>query len=230
MSEFDQWITECPKCHNRDCLTVFQVTLVATGETIYPETPLHSDGFVVDPENKYDHLKDQSTEDETVRCDTCGEVFELFELFVAKPVFEKGPELDPAIEANNQGVDPFVCDYCGKWTEEDEVHEPNCPKNPKSTPAKDAASGISWPGDAEVSDRNVPMAVYPTKDSAAPKEKEDKPFVIHVLWGGDRTDDMGRPCKYRFKTEPELDAFILGVEEAMGFCEAVFTDEKGNEL
>lgn len=82
---YDQWTEECPKCHNRECLTVFQVMMVATGETVYPETRLFKDGFIVDPTGDLKHLNDQSTTDEKVRCDTCGEIFELSDLFIPEP-------------------------------------------------------------------------------------------------------------------------------------------------
>lgn len=75
---YNQWHTDCPKCHNRDCLTVFEVTLAATGETHYPESRLMSDGFDVGVDDN--EMEDQSTEDERVRCDTCGATFFLTEL------------------------------------------------------------------------------------------------------------------------------------------------------
>ena len=77
--EYRQWVDECPKCHNRDCLTVFSVTLVETGETYHIESPLYPDGFEFDPGSDY---KSASTEDEKVRCDTCGQQFTLDELYL----------------------------------------------------------------------------------------------------------------------------------------------------
>lgn len=79
MSIYDQWTTECPRCHNQaHHLTVVEATLAATGRTIYPDTPLYPNGFEV-PLSIY-RGKDASTEDEKVRCDNCGEIFELSDL------------------------------------------------------------------------------------------------------------------------------------------------------
>lgn len=80
--EFVQFRDECPKCHNRDCLTVFEFKLVATGKTEYADdVKLEPDGFDVS-EYLPEGVKDGSTEDEKVRCDTCGEVFTLDDLMV----------------------------------------------------------------------------------------------------------------------------------------------------
>lgn len=81
---YAQWTTECPKCRHRHTLVVFRVTLLATGETLYPETSLEPDGFIVDPECEYDHVKDQSTENEKVRCDSCREIFDLSDLYLRR--------------------------------------------------------------------------------------------------------------------------------------------------
>lgn len=81
--ETDQWVDECPRCHHRDCLIVFKVTMVETGHAEYPETPLHPDGFEVDPRGELPHdMKDFSTQDEEVRCDSCGMVFALEDLYL----------------------------------------------------------------------------------------------------------------------------------------------------
>jgi uncharacterized protein YbaR (Trm112 family) len=76
-SPYAQWVDECPKCHNRDSLTVFEVTLASTGETFHIESRLFPDGFEFDPGPQ---VKDASTEEEKVRCDTCGQQFRLDEL------------------------------------------------------------------------------------------------------------------------------------------------------
>lgn len=88
-----QWVDECPKCHNRNCLTVYQVFLCAANKTIYPETKLTPDGFETDPEGEYAKYKDHSTENEKVRCDTCGEIFDLSDLTIPEV-----PELPPALK------------------------------------------------------------------------------------------------------------------------------------
>ena len=76
---FDQWVSECPKCHNRQCLTVYEVTLVAVQKKHYIESPLLPDGFDVQT-----NFKDASTEDEKVRCDNCGEIFDLSDLRILR--------------------------------------------------------------------------------------------------------------------------------------------------
>jgi hypothetical protein len=74
---YDQWRDDCPKCHNRDCLIVFEVKQATTGRAYHPESALRPDGFYFAPDNPDD---DASTYDEKVRCDLCGAVFGLCEL------------------------------------------------------------------------------------------------------------------------------------------------------
>jgi uncharacterized protein YbaR (Trm112 family) len=70
---YNQWATECPRCHGQDCLTVFEATISSTGEKFHPKSRLFADGFEAGDENT-------STEDEKIRCDSCGEMFELRDL------------------------------------------------------------------------------------------------------------------------------------------------------
>ncbi len=75
---YDQWQEECPHCGHRNCLTVFEVTLSATGETLNIAAELHSDGFEFDAGD----VEDCSTENEQVRCDSCGEGYDLSDLAI----------------------------------------------------------------------------------------------------------------------------------------------------
>jgi len=70
---YNQWVTECPKCHDQDCLTVFEATIASAGERFYPKSRLFPDGFEVGDESA-------STEDEKIRCDSCGGTFDLQDL------------------------------------------------------------------------------------------------------------------------------------------------------
>jgi hypothetical protein len=60
----------CPECGGD--LIVVEATLVQTGETIYPNSPLYSDGFVMDELLFRDDIEDHSTEGERTRCEDCG--------------------------------------------------------------------------------------------------------------------------------------------------------------
>jgi hypothetical protein len=60
----NQWDIKCPTCGVDDQLRVFQVTLARTGEVHQIDAKLEPDGFLVN----VDEEKDQSTEDEKVRC------------------------------------------------------------------------------------------------------------------------------------------------------------------
>lgn len=73
---YAQWRTDCPSCRH-DVLIVESVILSATGERHSPRSVLLEDGFYV---NCGDELKDQSTEDEVIRCENCGKGFDLSEL------------------------------------------------------------------------------------------------------------------------------------------------------
>ncbi len=76
---FESFSTRCPYCGQENCITVIEVTLVQTGQTLQPDVPLQADGFDIygfcDPD-----LKDSSTEDERVHCDECGAEFDLGDL------------------------------------------------------------------------------------------------------------------------------------------------------
>lgn len=77
MSDYDQWVTKCPKCGQGGSLLVVECKLSCNGKKIHPHTSLHSDGFEVDPRNELPRLMgDQSTEDEKVLCIECEAVFE----------------------------------------------------------------------------------------------------------------------------------------------------------
>lgn len=75
-----QFMTVCPHCGVEDELIVTSVVLAATGKRTRPGTPLTKDGFVVDPRGIHEHLDDQSTEGEKVRCENCGKRFDLEDL------------------------------------------------------------------------------------------------------------------------------------------------------
>lgn len=75
-NSYAQWRTDCPSC-GHDILIVESVTLCATGEEHHPRSVLKADGFEV---NCSDVLRDQSTQDEVIRCGGCGKQFELSEL------------------------------------------------------------------------------------------------------------------------------------------------------
>ena len=76
LNPYAQWRTDCPSC-GHDVLIVESVILFATGERHYPRSVLQEDGFDV---NCSDELKDQSTEEEVIRCENCGKAFGLSEL------------------------------------------------------------------------------------------------------------------------------------------------------
>jgi hypothetical protein len=46
-----------------------------------------------------------------------------------------------------------------------------------------------------------------------------KKYKVKIFWGTDPATNDGKPCHYSFKTEAELDAFLLGVDEAAGWLE-----------
>jgi hypothetical protein len=77
---YNQWTTICPKCRQQGGLRVTSAVLSATGKTVYPDTRLKPDGFIVDPTDEYDYLKDQSTEDEEVTCSFCNSKSNLRDL------------------------------------------------------------------------------------------------------------------------------------------------------
>jgi ribosomal protein S27E len=76
---FDQWRTDCPKCHNRDCLTVFAFT-DATGKQRHPDARLCPDGFETGLPERFVKKHGGDTDKERVRCDSCGEIFTLDDL------------------------------------------------------------------------------------------------------------------------------------------------------
>jgi uncharacterized protein YbaR (Trm112 family) len=73
---YDQWRTDCPECSGQ--LAVVSFDLCANGKHVDTNATLHSDGFEVD--SPYPDLKDQSTENEMVRCRVCGKEYTLDEL------------------------------------------------------------------------------------------------------------------------------------------------------
>lgn len=72
-----------------------------------------------------------------------------------------------------------------------------------------------------------------------PPNKPEKPHELAVIFGhlavhaylnGERRSDMlrrlgGEIRRYRFETIPELNAFIIGIEEAAGFDDAICVDD-----
>ena len=88
---FDQWRDECPKCHNRDCFTVFEFT-DSTGKKRYPEARLHADGFDTNLPDAFVKKHGADTDEEKVRCDKCGEIFTLDELQLPEKCEKCGQE------------------------------------------------------------------------------------------------------------------------------------------
>lgn len=82
MSDFDQWVTKCPKCGAEDRLIVTEVRLCCNGEIHNPDSRLQPDGFEVDPECVFTAEDDLSTEDEKVVCLGCLTRFDLCDLTV----------------------------------------------------------------------------------------------------------------------------------------------------
>jgi len=80
---YNQWVTICPQCKERDTLIVAKVRLLMTGQSFRPMSRLCSSGFVVDPLNMLD-LKDQSTSDEEVICVACRTSYFLNDLGIKK--------------------------------------------------------------------------------------------------------------------------------------------------
>lgn len=78
---FAQWRADCPRCHNRDCLAVFEFTDNA-GRKRNVESRLHPDGFETGLSDAFVRKHGGDTDEEKVRCDVCGVVFELHELLV----------------------------------------------------------------------------------------------------------------------------------------------------
>jgi len=77
--KFDPFSTRCPYCGQENSITVTSVTLTQTFQVVQVGVPLQADGFdISDFCNPL--LKDLSTQDERVRCDTCGTEFALSEL------------------------------------------------------------------------------------------------------------------------------------------------------
>lgn len=79
MLNSNQWKTKCPICGTEEKLIVISAVLEATGHVIYPNSKLDSDGFEIDPALNPDG-KDFSTENERVKCKSCGARFDLSEL------------------------------------------------------------------------------------------------------------------------------------------------------
>lgn len=53
-----------------------------------------------------------------------------------------------------------------------------------------------------------------------------KKHQVFVVWGSD-LEEGDKPTPYEFNTEEELNAFVLGVDEASGYCGgAVFANEE----
>ncbi len=64
----------CPACNNEGTLRVIRYTLSATGQVVEDNARLEADGFEV---NAPDDLKDCSTEDELIKCSSCGAILPL---------------------------------------------------------------------------------------------------------------------------------------------------------
>lgn len=52
-----------------------------------------------------------------------------------------------------------------------------------------------------------------------------KKHQVFVVWG-EHVDKDASPCLYSFNTQGELDAFLLGLDEATGWSEAATFDNK----
>lgn len=56
-----------------------------------------------------------------------------------------------------------------------------------------------------------------------------KSHQVFVVWG-ERVDEETKPSHYSFNTQMELDAFILGINEASGWFDAATFDTKEEAL
>lgn len=55
--------------------------------------------------------------------------------------------------------------------------------------------------------------------------------TVYIVWGSESTrEENSNPISYCFDTKAELDAFLLGVEEANGWMEYMIVDKDGVEI
>lgn len=79
--QFVSYATRCPYCGSARGLNVIEVTLSSQGDTaLRVDVPLHPDGFDLSGSADSSGHKDWSTEDERVRCSSCGTEFDLSDL------------------------------------------------------------------------------------------------------------------------------------------------------
>ena len=52
----------------------------------------------------------------------------------------------------------------------------------------------------------------------------EKPFKVRIRWGSGSYGDSQEPCEYEFATLGELNAFLLGVDEASGWLDSTQID------
>ncbi|HUZ95226.1 MAG TPA: hypothetical protein VMU57_09970 [Edaphobacter sp.] len=53
---------------------------------------------------------------------------------------------------------------------------------------------------------------------------DEKPFKVRIRWGSGSYGDSQEPCEYEFATLEELNAFLLGVDEASGWLDSTQID------
>jgi hypothetical protein len=53
---------------------------------------------------------------------------------------------------------------------------------------------------------------------------EKKSFFVTIFWGESQTRQENDPCTYEFATSQELEAFLLGVDEANGWMDYEIVD------
>lgn len=88
-----QWRTSCPACEEKDCLLVVEVTLF-DGVVFEPWTRLHADGFEVGAWEWNDkYAKNESTDEEKIKCEKCGARFSLGNLSLSSDLTANPPEL-----------------------------------------------------------------------------------------------------------------------------------------
>jgi hypothetical protein len=57
-------------------------------------------------------------------------------------------------------------------------------------------------------------------------------YTVYIHWGSESTreETTNTACPYTFDTLAELDAFLLGVEEANGWMDYLIVDKDGVEI